>query len=61
LADRGPKHDGLPYDDNTDSIYPVAKPVEYPIAGVPPSPFKIGVVNVSTEDTKWMDIPTDLY
>ena len=34
--------------DNTDSIYPVAKPVEYPIAGVPPSPFKIGVVDIAT-------------
>ncbi|MFI5157059.1 MAG: DPP IV N-terminal domain-containing protein, partial [Chitinophagales bacterium] len=45
--------------DNTDSIYPVAKPVEYPIAGVPPSPFKIGVVNILTAGTKWMDIPTD--
>jgi dipeptidyl-peptidase-4 len=45
--------------DNTDSIYPFAKPVEYPIAGEPPSPFKIGVVNISTAKTKWMDIPTD--
>jgi dipeptidyl-peptidase 4 len=44
---------------NTDSIYPFNVPVEYPIAGEAPSPFKIGVVNVSTSATKWMDIPTD--
>jgi len=44
---------------NTDSIYPFIKPVEYPIAGEPPSPFKIGVVDVATAATKWMDIPTD--
>ncbi len=44
---------------NTDSIYPFNVPVEYPIAGETPSPFKIGVVNVSTAATKWMDIPTD--
>ena len=44
---------------NTDSIYPFAKPVEYPIAGEPPSPFKIGVVEIATAKTKWMDIPTD--
>jgi len=44
---------------NTDSIYPVVKPVEYPVAGVPPSPFRIGVVDVGSAQTKWMDIPTD--
>ena len=45
--------------DNTDSIYPQVKPVEYPVAGEPPSPFRIGVVNVSNVETKWMEIPTD--
>jgi dipeptidyl-peptidase-4 len=44
---------------NTDSIYPFAVPVEYPIAGEPPSPFKIGVVDIATAKTQWMDIPTD--
>ncbi len=44
---------------NTDSIYPVAVPVEYPIAGEAPSPYKIGVVNISTGTTQWMKIPTD--
>ncbi len=44
---------------NTDSIYPRAIPVEYPIAGEPPSPYKIGVVNASSGATKWMLIPTD--
>ncbi len=44
---------------NTDSIYPVVVPVEYPVAGEPPSPFKIGVVDITTAKTKWMNIPTD--
>jgi dipeptidyl-peptidase-4 len=43
----------------TDSIYPFVKPVEYPIAGEAPSPFKIGVVSATGGSTKWMDIPTD--
>ena len=45
--------------DNTDSIYPFVKPVVYPIAGEPPSPFKIGVVTISDAKTTWMSIPTD--
>lgn len=45
--------------DNTDSVYPFAVPVEYPIAGEPPSPFKIGVVDIASAKTKWMDIATD--
>jgi len=43
----------------TDSIYPYVKPVEYPVAGQAPSPFKIGVVSAVGGATKWMDIPTD--
>jgi dipeptidyl-peptidase-4 len=43
----------------TDSIYPKVIPVEYPVAGEAPSPYKIGVINIETAQTKWMDIPTD--
>ena len=43
----------------TDSIYPFVKPVEYPVAGEPPSPFRIGVVSADGGQTKWMEIPTD--
>lgn len=43
----------------TDSIYPFAVPVEYPSAGEPPSPYKIGVVDVASAKTKWMNLPTD--
>ena len=43
----------------TDSIYPKVIPVEYPVAGEAPSPYKIGVVDIVTANTKWMDIPTD--
>lgn len=43
----------------TDSIYPYVIPVEYPVSGEPPSPFKIGVVSAAGGATKWMDIPTD--
>jgi dipeptidyl-peptidase-4 len=44
---------------NTDSIYPRAVPVEYPVAGEPPSKYKIGVVNIGTANTTWMNIPDD--
>jgi dipeptidyl-peptidase 4 len=43
----------------TDSIYPTIIPVEYPVAGEPPSPYHIGVMDISTGHTKWMNIPTD--
>jgi len=42
---------------NTDSLYPFIKPVEYPKAGQKPSAVKIGVVNVATGKTTWMQIP----
>ncbi|HEY0298371.1 MAG TPA: S9 family peptidase [Arachidicoccus sp.] len=45
--------------DNTDSIYSFIKPVEYPVVGQEPSAVKIGVVNISTKKTIWMDIPGD--
>ncbi len=43
----------------TDSIYSFNVPVEYPKVGQTPSPYKIGVVDVSNAQTKWMDIPGD--
>lgn len=44
---------------NTDSIYPFAVPVEYPVAGEPPSPYRIGVIQVGNAAIKWMNIPGD--
>ncbi|RYY21405.1 MAG: S9 family peptidase [Chitinophagaceae bacterium] len=44
---------------NTDSLYPFVVPVEYPISGEPPSPFKIGVIEVNSGSLKWMNLPTD--
>jgi dipeptidyl-peptidase-4 len=44
---------------NTDSIYSFNVPVEYPKVGETPSPYKIGVVDVTTAQTKWMNIPGD--
>jgi dipeptidyl-peptidase-4 len=43
----------------TDSIYPFTVPVEYPIAGEDPSPAKIGVVELASAKTKWMNIDGD--
>jgi dipeptidyl-peptidase-4 len=43
----------------TDSIYPFVVPVEYPVAGEDPSSCKIGVVDISTAKTTWMNIPGD--
>jgi len=41
----------------TDSIYPGVLPVEYPVAGEALSPYKIGVADVATVKTTWMDVP----
>jgi dipeptidyl-peptidase-4 len=45
--------------DNTDSLYPFTVPVEYPVAGEDPSPCRVGVVDIATKQTKWMDVPGD--
>ncbi|MCU0447897.1 MAG: S9 family peptidase [Microscillaceae bacterium] len=41
----------------TDSVYSQVIPVEYPKAGDPPSPAKIGVVNINTGNTIWLQVP----
>ncbi|MEO5912410.1 MAG: DPP IV N-terminal domain-containing protein [Pelobium sp.] len=43
----------------TDSLYPFTVPVEYPVVGEDPSSCKIGVVNIESAKTKWMDVPGD--
>ncbi len=43
----------------TDSVYSRVIPVEYPVAGEKPSPYKIGVVEISSAQIKWMNIPDD--
>lgn len=43
----------------TDSIYSFNVPVEYPKVGETPSPYKIGVVEIISAKTKWMNIPGD--
>lgn len=45
--------------DNTDSIYSFTIPVEYPKAGQDPSSCKIGIVNIASGKTKWMEVPGD--
>jgi dipeptidyl-peptidase-4 len=42
---------------NTDSLYPVIVPVEYPKAGEKPSSVKIGIINVNSLQTNWLNIP----
>jgi dipeptidyl-peptidase-4 len=42
---------------NTDSIYPIIIPVEYPKVGQPISKVRIGVVDITTAKTNWMNIP----
>jgi len=44
---------------NTDSIYPHVIPVEYPKVGEDPSACKIGIVNISTAKTSWVNVPGD--
>ncbi len=43
----------------TDDNYSKVIPVEYPKVGEDPSPAKIGVVNISTGNTQWMNIAGD--
>ena len=43
----------------TDSIYPFVVPVEYPVAGEDPSSCKVGVVNIGTGTTQWINTPGD--
>ncbi len=43
----------------TDSAYSKVVPVEYPTIGQRPSPAKIGVVNLSSSKTVWLNIPGD--
>jgi len=44
---------------NTDSIYPFVIPVEYPKVGQDPSSCKIGIVNIATATTAWVNVPGD--
>lgn len=44
---------------NTDSIYSVNVRVEYPKVGYDPSNVRIGVADVNSAVTKWMNIPGD--
>jgi dipeptidyl-peptidase-4 len=44
---------------NTDSIYPFIVPVEYPIVGENPSSCKVGIVNVTSAKTSWVNVPGD--
>ena len=43
----------------TDSTYPFVVPVEYPVAGESPSPYKIGVIDLPSGANHWMAIPGD--
>ncbi|WP_217606283.1 S9 family peptidase [Chitinophaga sp. GbtcB8] len=45
--------------DNTDSIYSFTVPVEYPKAGESPSACRVGVVDINTAKTTWLQVPGD--
>ncbi len=45
--------------DNTSDVYSEIIPVEYPKVGDPPSPTKVGVVDINTAKTTWMEVPGD--
>ncbi len=42
---------------NTDSIYPEIVPVQYPKVGQAPSACKVGVIDMKTKETSWIDLP----
>lgn len=41
----------------TDSVYSKVVPVEYPKVGEKPSPARIGIVDINSAETKWMNVP----
>lgn len=43
----------------TDSVYSYVIPVQYPKVGYDPSSARIGVADIATAHTRWMDIPGD--
>ncbi len=43
----------------TDSVYSRIIPVEYPTAGQNPSPARIGVIQLSNQENKWLNISGD--
>lgn len=45
--------------DNTDSIYSFTIPVEYPKVGENPSSCKVGIVNIVSAKTNWLEVPGD--
>lgn len=45
--------------DNTDSVYSEPIPLQYPKVGYDPSSAKIGLINASTGEKKWISIPGD--
>ncbi|MCF6405876.1 S9 family peptidase [Chitinophaga filiformis] len=45
--------------DNTDSLYSFTVPVEYPKAGESPSSCRVGVVDIATAKTTWLQVPGD--
>jgi len=44
---------------NTDSLYPKITPIEYPVAGNKNSAVRVGVVNATGGDTRWLQVPGD--
>src|SRR3989449_8752326 len=48
---------------NADSLYPELVPVRYPKAGTPNSEVKIGIVDLATRRTAWVDLGSekDIY
>lgn len=45
--------------DNTDSLYSFTVPVEYPKAGESPSACRVGIVDITTAKTTWLQVPGD--
>ncbi len=45
---------------NTDSLYSFNVPVEYPKAGQSPSGCRMGVVDIASAKTTWMQVPGDV-
>lgn len=44
---------------NTDSLYPKITTIQYPVAGQTNSAARVGVIDVSSGQTRWLNVPGD--
>ncbi len=44
---------------NTDSLYPKIVAIQYPVAGQTNSAARVGIIDASGGETRWLNVPGD--